>query len=303
VIIKKQFLSVAAIACGLSSGLTAPLAAAQTPAAGADEVIVVIGQAQRNFSFDQPAPTASRLDVPLFDLPTSVDRIDQNEIIARGRPSVVDALNGTTGLVGQNRAGAAGVFSWRGFTENAVATLFDGVRVQNSTITTRNYDAFTLEAIEVARGPMSSLFGEGALAGAVNYVRKKPFQSERATYELLAEAGSFDSWRLGTGVNAPISDTLALRIDAVHSVQGTQVRGDETTTSQVLAGAKLDWTPNITSTLQVDWFDQSRDDAYWGTPLINGAIPFDLRAVNYNNATNNLYAEGLSELLCADNAT
>ena len=264
---------------------------AQAPADDVREDIVVVGQAQRERSFEAPSPTASRLDVPLFDLPSSVDRIDQDEIIARGRSSVVDALNGTTGLVGQNRAGAAGVYSWRGFTENAVATLFDGVRVQNSTITTRNYDAFTLEAIEVSRGPMSSLFGEGALAGAVNYVRKQPFQDDRATYELLAEAGSFDSWRLGAGVNAPVSEGLALRLDAVHSVQGTQVRGDETTTTQLLAGARLDWTPRLSSTLQIDWFDQSREDAYWGTPLIDGRIPFELREVNYNNATNNLYED------------
>ena len=264
---------------------------AQAPADDGRDDIVVVGQAQRDLSFDAPSPTASRLDVPLFDLPSSVDRIDQDEIIARGRSSVVDALNGTTGLVGQNRAGAAGVYSWRGFTENAVATLFDGVRVQNSTITTRNYDAFTLDAIEVSRGPMSSLFGEGALAGAVNYVRKQPFQDDRATYELLAEAGSFDSWRLGAGVNAPVSEGLALRLDAVHSVQGTQVRGDETTTTQLLAGARLDWTPRLSSTLQIDWFDQSREDAYWGTPLIDGRIPFELREVNYNNATNNLYED------------
>lgn len=227
----------------------------------------------------------------MFDLPVSLDRIDQDEIVARGRANVVDALNGTTGLVGQNRAGAAGVYSWRGFTENAVAMLFDGVRVQNSTVTTRNSDAFTFEAIEVARGPMSSLFGEGALAGAVNYVRKQPFQDDRASYELLAEAGSFGSWRLGAGVNAPVSEALAVRFDAVQSVQGTQVRGDETTTTQFLAGARLDWTPRLSSTLQIDWFDQSLEDAYWGTPLIDGRIPFELREVNYNNATNNLYED------------
>lgn len=279
------------VAAAMVLSFSAAPALAQAPENGSTEEIVVLGQAQRDLSFDEPSATGSRLDVPLFDLPASVDRIDQNEIIARGRSSVVDALNGTTGLLGQNRAGAAGVFSWRGFTENAVATLFDGVRVQNSTITTRNYDAFTLDAIEVVRGPMSSLFGEGALAGAVNYVRKQPFQDDRASFEVLAEAGSFDSWRVGAGVNAPVTDTLALRLDGVHSVQGTQVRGDETTTTQVLAGARLDWTPQISSTLQIDWFDQNRDDAYWGTPLIDGRVPFELRAVNYNNATNNLYKD------------
>lgn len=264
---------------------------AQGPSDPGGDEIIVVGQAQRDLSFDAIAPTASRLDVPLFDLPASVDRIDQDEIIARGRASVVDALNGTTGLVGQNRAGAAGVYSWRGFTENAVATLFDGVRVQNSTVTTRNYDAFTLEAIEVSRGPMSSLFGEGALAGAVNYVRKQPFQDDGASFEVLAEAGSHDSLRVGAGVNAPVSDALAVRLDAVHSVQGTQVRGDETTTTQLRAGARLDWSPRLSSTLQIDWFDQNREDAYWGTPLIDGRIPFELREVNYNNATNNLYED------------
>jgi iron complex outermembrane receptor protein len=275
----------------LAWGLSAPLAFAQSVTEPEVDELIVTGQAQRDLSFFEPAATASRLDAALFDLPLSVDRIDQSEIVARGRTNVIDAVNGVTGLVGQNRAGAAGVFSWRGFTENAVATLFDGVRVQNSTVTTRAYDAFTFEAIEIARGPIASLYGEGALAGAVNYVRKQPFQSDGVRYEVLAQAASFESFRLGAGVNAPVTDNLAVRVDVVHAVQGSEVRGDETTTTQVLAGARIDWTPKLNTTLQIDWFDQSREDAYWGTPLVNGQIPYELRAVNYNNATNNLYKD------------
>lgn len=264
-------------------------AMAQSTAAP-DETVVVIGQAQRNFSLNEVLSTPTRLDVPLIDLPFSVDRLEQDEIVARGRSGVVDAALGTTGLSGQVRAGAAGVYSWRGFTENAVATLYDGVRVQGSTVTTRNYDTFTFEAVEIARGPASGLYGEGALAGAINYVRKTASRDD-LKIEGLATYGTWDSYRLGAGVNAPVGDQAAVRIDAVTSHQGSQVDGFETQTNQILASFLWQADADLKFVLKADWFQSDADDAYWGTPVVNGRVPFEWKNVNYNNATNNRYKD------------
>lgn len=267
------------------------LASAQIHSETVEEVVVT-GQAQREAHFDLAPPTATRLDVATFDLPFSVDRIDQNEITTRGRASIVDAVNGTTGAVGQNRAGAPGVYSWRGHAENSVATLFDGIRVQNSTVTTRDYDSFIFEAVEIVRGPASSVHGEGALAGAVNYLRKEAFFDAAPSYDAVLQNGSHSSYRLAGGMNAPlVEDRLAVRIDGVYSRQGSDVAGDETRTTQVLGSLKLAWTPNVISTLKIDYFDAERDDAYWGTPVIDGRIAFELSEVNYNNAINNEYED------------
>jgi iron complex outermembrane receptor protein len=278
------------------TALCAPLpaysqAATTTEAPNDVEEVIVVGQAQRSLGFDEALQTATRLPVTAFNLPASVDRIDQAELVARGRTSVVDGVVGVTGVTAQVRAGAAGVYSWRGFTENGVAVLFDGIRVQASTITTRNLDAFTFEAIEVARGPGSGIHGEGALAGAVNYVRKSAKLADAASYEILTTLGSFDSARLGAGMNVPIGDQAAIRIDAVQARQGSQVAGFDTDTSQILVSARFEPSDRLAFTGAVDWFSADAEDAYWGTPVINGRPAFELAKVNYNNATNNIYKD------------
>ena len=71
------------------------------------------------------------------------------------------------------RPGASAVCSSRGFIENSIGVLFNGVQVQSSTITMRNYDAFNFDRVAIVRGPASVIFGEGLAAGAVNFVRRE----------------------------------------------------------------------------------------------------------------------------------
>jgi iron complex outermembrane receptor protein len=127
------------------------------------------------------------------------------------------------------------------------------------------------------RGPASSLHGEGALAGAVNYVRKEAYFDDAVSYDAVLQSGSHDSYRLAGGMNAPLADDrLAVRVDGVYSRQGSEVAGDKTRTLQLLGSARLAWAPNIVSTFKVDYFDAEREDAYWGTPVIYGRIAFQL---------------------------
>jgi outer membrane receptor protein involved in Fe transport len=55
-------------------------AKAQSPETNEVDEIVVAAQAQRELSFDAAVATASRSDAPLFNLPASLGRIDQNEM-------------------------------------------------------------------------------------------------------------------------------------------------------------------------------------------------------------------------------
>jgi iron complex outermembrane recepter protein len=240
--------------------------------------------------------TASRLNVSALDLPASVSRVDEQSMQTKAQTTVTEALNGTTGLVGYARAGAAGVYSWRGFTENAVATLYDGIRVQGSTVTTRQYDTFAFDRIEVLRGPASALHGEGALSGAVNYVRKQPQRVDGLTTQFLAAAGSYDSWRLGLAANAALASNLHARADVVRQEFGTQVHGNENELTHAAISALWDLSPQISMLFQMDHLDARSEDAYWGTPVIDGRVAFELRRVNYNNATDNRYRDEVTWL-------
>ena len=241
--------------------------------------------------------TGSRLDVDALDLPQSISAIDQLSMQVKAQSTVTDAANGTTGLTGYARAGAAGVYSWRGFTENAIATLYDGIRVQGSTVTTRQYDTFAFERVEIARGPASSLHGEGALSGAINYVRKQPRPSQDLETEVLAAAGSYDSWRVGFGINGSISDSLHGRADVVRNEMGSQVRGNRTELTHAVGSLLWEVAEDVSMMLVANHFSAETEDAYWGTPVIGGRVAFELRKVNYNNAANNRYQDDVDWLL------
>jgi iron complex outermembrane recepter protein len=278
-----------------------PAPTAQDPATK-DEIprvtappVDVIGTAP-TLRLDEPSPTASRLGIPVRELPVSVDTVDQRTVQAKGARTVVEAAQGTTGLTGVARAGAAGVYSWRGFTENAVATLFDGIRVQGSTITARAYDAFAFDRIDVVRGAASGLFGEGALAGAINYVHKAPPTDGRPTYEVLGSAGDRRAFRVGAGAGGGLWSGGAYRIDAVFDRFDTSIDGNTNRFGHVVGSVRTKAGRALELTIDADVLRNRTDNAYWGTPLVDGRIDPRLARVNYNNATDNRYSDNVSWL-------
>jgi iron complex outermembrane recepter protein len=255
----------------------------------------VVGTAP-TLHLDETSSTASRLGVAVRDLPVSIELVDQRAVQARSARTVVEAAQGTTGLVGVSRAGAAGVFSWRGFTENGIATLFDGIRVQGSTITTRAYDAFAFDRIEVVRGAASGLFGEGALAGAINYVHKSPPSDGRQTFDLLASVGSQDAARIGAGNGGALWRGASYRAYAVFDRFDTSIEGNTNRFGHFVGTVRSEVGKNIVLTFDADLLRNRTDDAYWGTPLVDGRLDERLVRVNYNNARDNRYRDDVTWL-------
>ena len=261
------------------------------------EEVIIQAKPLESLGLEETSNTASRLATRILDLPASVSLISQESLATRGRTTVVDGALGVTGLAGVSRAGAAGVFSWRGFTENAVATLYDGIRVQGSTITARLYDPFAFERIEVLRGPASSLYGEGALAGAINYVRREPARASEAQFDVLVGAGDPTSARAGLGGNFQLTEGVHARLDAVWQTFDTDIRGNTNRIGHATGSVLFDVSDTVSMLFQADRLSGRVSDAYWGTPLIDGRLDERLREVNYNNATNNRYADDVTWLL------
>lgn len=96
--------------------------------------------------------------------------------------------------------------------ESSVAVFIDGVYRSRSGAGLNELGP--IERVEVLRGPQGTLFGRNASAGLINIVTAPPsFDLEgyaAATY------GNFDTIRLEGGLNFPIGDTLAARVDGVY---------------------------------------------------------------------------------------
>lgn len=160
-----------------------------------DEVIVVTGA---------PAPTAAS------NLPAAVTVIDADEARARGAIALDQALADVpgiqvprTGPIGQQTS----IFSG-GFESNHTLVLFDGVRIDDPSTPESIFDAGqdTLgdaRSIEIVQGPLSSLYGSGALGGVVNILPRRGGEGA-INPRLEVAAGSFDTLIANAGADGAL---------------------------------------------------------------------------------------------------
>jgi iron complex outermembrane receptor protein len=249
-------------------------------------------QIRSTTDLNAPNTTGSRLPGTARDIPASVESINQATMQERGKTSWVDALQGLTGFTSAIRPGAAGVASTRGFTENGIAVLYDGIRVTNTTISTRNYDSFIFDRIEVLRGPASVLYGEGAIGGAINLVRKHPSGTSEP-FETITSLSTREGIRQAVGKGGPLGNGFSYRLDGVVNKYDGPVNDNEIRYGNLAGALRWDVTPQLSSTVDFDYMKSKIENAYWGTPLVHGQIRSDLREVNYNNLPNNKYDDSV----------
>lgn len=247
--------------------LLLPFAIALTAStAQAQDTVVVTGQRD----LEDRAEVAGRLDLTQRETPATLDVITQDAMQAQGLRTAIEALNAAPGVVAGNLPGSIGAVSMRGFTR-AVNYLYDGVRMAGSDVGVRNWDAWMFERIEIIKGPASVTSGDGALAGAINFVPRRPVLGQ-ASGEMLAGYGSFASARLAADVNVPIGATVAIRGDAAWSRTSGWV--DDTDGHTLATAVSLLWqpTPRLTVTLSADYAGDRQSSFYYGTPVVPRAV-------------------------------
>lgn len=116
--------------------------------------------------------TATREERPVEQVLADVTTIDAEAIRRAGASSVPELLRALGGIEISQNGGAgstSGIFV-RGTKTSQSVILIDGVRLENATSGTANLEFLSLssiERIEVVRGPLSSLYGSGAIGGVI----------------------------------------------------------------------------------------------------------------------------------------
>ena len=153
-------------------------------------------------ALDAITVTATRIPQPVGDVAATVTVIDADEIERRIVNDIRDLVRYEPNLSVRNQAGRFGLsgFNIRGLDGNRVLVLIDGVRVADgfaigdfSNAGRNSVDVDALKAVEILRGPSSSLYGSNALAGVVTLVTKDP----RDFLDPDAESDSALRFRLG----------------------------------------------------------------------------------------------------------
>jgi hemoglobin/transferrin/lactoferrin receptor protein len=125
--------------------------------------------------------TATASKTKIEDIPHMTHEISAERIVNRlSAPSLVDALEETPGVLLQKTSAGQGSPFLRGFTGYQTLMMIDGVRFNNSTFRSgpnqywRTIDPLSLERLEVAMGPFSTLWGSDAVGGTVNAITRDP---------------------------------------------------------------------------------------------------------------------------------
>ncbi|SHM69658.1 TonB-dependent siderophore receptor [Phytopseudomonas punonensis] len=185
--------------------------------------------------------SGTKTDVPITEIPQSISVITADRIRDQGSLTVQDALRYTAGVRGEafgldSRVDSVMV---RG---TSPAMFLDGLQQGVGYYNNTRVDPFTLERIEVLKGPSSMLYGQSPVGGLVNMVSKRP-QAEQKT-QIQAQYGTFDRKQLAIDTTGPLNEdgTLLYRVVAIKRDSGSQV--DHVHDNRSLLMPSLTWKPN-----------------------------------------------------------
>ena len=253
---------------------------AQTARAGngdIEELLVFGTQGARE------STTGSRLDLTVLETPATVDIIDGEAIRARIDTSVLAASTRSAGFTTESNPGN-GSFSVcaRGFCgQGAVTKLYDGTNYYNAAGTvTFPFDTWSVERIELLKGPSSVLYGEGGIGGAINVIPRRPDRNGGGDVRLIG--GEDGTAFVGIDYTNALGDTAAYRVDYSNSQSDNWVEPNGASEAEMLAFAvQWDVSDDFVLSARIDSGDQD-EMRYFGIPNANGDFVRDFVGMNFN---------------------
>nr|WP_312989934.1 TonB-dependent receptor plug domain-containing protein [Comamonas koreensis] len=157
----------------------------------------------------ETSTTGSKTDTPVIETPQSISVVTRAQMEVLQPLTSSEALRYMGGAVSEKYGGFGGQLDLtriRGFDADY---YLDGLRIISNVSTwTPQVDPFTLERIEVLRGPSAALYGQGTGGGIVNQVSRRP-QAE-ASNEVVMQLGSFGRRLVGIDTTGPANTDSTL---------------------------------------------------------------------------------------------
>ena len=202
--------------------------------------------------------------VSIRDIPQTVTVINKAVMEAQGAMTLADVLRNVPGItMAAAEGGTIGNnINLRGFTARTDVYL-DGMRDRGQYFR----DIFSLESVEVLKGPSSMLFGRGSTGGVINQVSK--VASKTPYDDVSITLGTSPTFRVTADLNQPMSETSAARISLM--AQDAHSTRDEMKNKDFGAAPTASWGLGTPTQITLSALLQHNDDmADYGLPPVNG---------------------------------
>ncbi len=204
---------------------------------------------------DELIVTVQKREQKVLDVPMALTAYSGEKLDELGLQEFEELGQFVPGFDVQNQSPNNPGFVMRGITSDSgeatneprVSVYQDGVSISKSR---GSYvELFDLERVEIAKGPQSTLYGRGALIGAVNIIQAKAKPDFDAS--LKVEGGDYGYFMAEGMVNAPITDALAVRLS-------TRVKKRDGYVENLLGGEDFNSTDTVAARLAVNYTPNDR---------------------------------------------
>lgn len=119
----------------------------------------------------------------------------------------------------------------------------DGMRVISNVSTwSPQIDPYSLERVEVLRGPSSTLYGQGTGGGIVNQVSRRP--EAETSHEFFIKTGNFDRYEAGVDSTGTLIEDASLSYRFTATALNTQTQVEDTRHKRIYIAPSIRWKPS-----------------------------------------------------------
>src|SRR6184192_2911784 len=197
--------------------------------------LVLVGLAQPGFTIgaepglEEVVVTAQKREERLVDVPMSITAISGTDLAELGVRSIQDLSFAVPGVATREDGPGSYTIFMRGLSNQYGNGALVGVYLDEAPLSLTGFDQmdarpFDLDRVEVLKGPQGTLYGQGAVAGAVRYITKDPvlnaYQGSIEASAAMVQDGS--GKRIETGmVNLPLAaNVFGVRLAATKEDGG-----------------------------------------------------------------------------------
>lgn len=258
----------ATFALAISASASAQDRSAQTgdPDDRAEEQTIVVTGALTDFG-------ATKSDTPIVEVARSISVETQEDFQQKGAQSLDDTLTYTAGVTAEPFG-----FSTRGdFVQVRgldAPEYRDNLQYLFGFYNNTRQDIYTLEQVEVLKGPASVLYGSGAPGGILNVVTKRPHGVTEG--EVRLEYGSFDRKQIATDINIAVpgaEDEAQFRFVGLYRDSDSQIEEVKDNKFVLAPSFTARPAPGTEITILANYSDQESDTAHQFLPVTGTLFP------------------------------
>ncbi|MEM9742410.1 MAG: TonB-dependent siderophore receptor [Pseudomonadota bacterium] len=209
---------------------------------------------------------ATKSDALIAEIPRSLSVITEDEFLSRGALSLSNTLAYTAGVV-ENAFGFATRGDFTSIRGLDAPEYQDNLQVLFGFYNNARADVYTLEQIEVLKGPASVLYGQAAPGGIVSTVSKIA-RADRLGTEVVLTAGNNSRYQLGVDSGLDLSGDGRLTARLVAMVREADTQIDFVNDDALVLAPSLTYANDQSSlTLLLNYTDRESDTSAQFLPL------------------------------------